>query len=1235
MPFDPSTATPFDPSSAQPVDSGFDPSSAQPVTVAHGFDAIPKDPRLAGMPAAAPVAPTPQPTITQKVVGGIEAGLNILSGITNYGIGLGSGVVRAGIVGAAEEAAAFATKADQASRGVSAPLPEFTPGEQSIQQEIQNVTAQPQTPVGKQYTETAQDTLAPVMGSLPGLLGHAPEMAALHAGAAPVVQAATDATKSAASTAGRAVAKGAAKVISVDPELAKVAQIAGDLKYPIDIAPDQVVGNAKFTKLAGQASRDVPLSGSKTEPNQVAFTRNVINELNPDETADRLTPPVFADAMDRSGQGIGDITAKTPVPLDDINKPLEDLRAQVDAKAYPDDAKIIGAYIDEIQAKADEGGVIDGETLKNLNSEIGRAARSNAGNPLGERLNDLQGIIQDGVEQNVADPADVQALRDYRREYAYGKILEPAVAKTIDGKMSPAALMNQVTSTKLGKHLMATARGGPLGDLAKVGQLIKEPGSSLTAERSLVYAGLGGAGYVEPHTAAAIYAGANAYNRLGPGLTRALISKGEERAALPELPPAEPTTSPGAGGGGDGGPAPAGPGPLGDLTPDWSTTPGAGGGPPRGGNEPGLVPSIDDTPPTTGNRKAPLQVPAVPGRPDLPDTLVSGGPSETAATDASNAAMNEPGAIEARRQQTGAAARETPAQGPSIAEAQRLLGENPSPEVRKVLEAHVETAKQAQRDRAAQEEQDAKASQLERTARTTTDPVIQKALLAEADKLRGTKPIPAGEIIEGQPEIKAGVPTKPLPVGKVIEGEPAPEKVPAGKATEKTLTEDEWKKQFGLGDEDAQRAKDVAVALQHDAPAVEAAAVQFEKSPRAFDRAVAEITEKGEARANEAQPAAEGSEGVPGAGAAQAADTAGASVPAGKGSAPVHPIAEDHGPVSAASADAGGVAQSESAAAVPGADQHAGANSVPAAGRGGVPATGARRQGADQSESAGSAGVAGAANGTDTTAKQSGAAGDLRGQGQAPDEGPEEVFHTTGKETPVTFPNPEALEAHLRTELGNKLIDGLQEQGLLRFANSVEENKKGAGGVMRQPNFPDLENMDDTHATLFYNEIGPHNATGVLMHELGEHFGMIRLLGKQRYGLLLNEVKKFEHDPATRMAWEDVKRRYVGPDTLTKYESTDDPNFLREVAAHLVETKPDLPFVRRLVNDIRVFFYTHFGSTLGTSVDANLIRGMAASALRKAAAGELPGQKAVATAKTKFTPLVATPRADGFPPLYQ
>jgi hypothetical protein len=150
-------------------------------------------------------------------------------------------------------------------------------------------------------------------------------------------------------------------------------------------------------------------------------------------------------------------------------------------------------------------------------------------------LSDLQEVGQDALERNIADPATLERLQTARREYAIGKAIEPMVAKSPNGDLSPAGLMQVVTATKDKKAMMARGRGGDLGELAKIGQMfLKEPSSSGTTERAVAYGLIGGGAAIDPTTAGTVYAGANLYNRAGPALARRMtrLSDGE----LPVVP---------------------------------------------------------------------------------------------------------------------------------------------------------------------------------------------------------------------------------------------------------------------------------------------------------------------------------------------------------------------------------------------------------------------------------------------------------------------------------------------------------------------------------------------------------------------------------------------------------------------------------------------------------------------------------------------------------------------------
>jgi len=888
-----------------------------------GFTLDQHGPALPGGTSGGNVAPAPDQQeaadiggIKGKVLGAIESAMNLTTAFTTGLAGQAAGLL--GGVAGALSTGTFGTP--EAANEI----------ERVATEGAQKSTYQPQSGEAQRF---GANVVAPVMEAGAPLMGHLGELGAVHAAAAPAVQAVGDVGRAAQAQAGEAVGAAARKVLPVDPELAKVAKTATELKYPIDVRPDQVIENAKFSKLAGQAAADVPLAGSKTSSNQTNFTRNLIDLINPEETRDRLTPLTFDDAMTRSGEGIGEITRKTPVPLDTtLSDALDELRANALSKGTSDDQRIIGNWIDEIKNKAGDDGVIDGTALREINSEIGEQARANPDNDLGRRLNNLQDVIQDAVERNVADPGDVQRLKDFRRQYAYGKMIEPLVAKTIDGKISPQALMARVTATKRGKYFMARAMGGPIGDLAKVGQLIKEPGSSLTTERGLVYGtGLGAAGYVEPHSAAAAYGAANIYNRLGPKLTRAMVKGREGRLPPPErteptLPP--PDTLPGAGGPYGGGGAPP-EGPLGDLTPDWTTSPGAGGPKPAEGVPPiepeGLVRPLGEEPPgpkgpRPSTNKAGKHVPLVPGKPGVEETMVAGPKSELAPDEATGRAMQTDDAALARRQQ-----------------AEKAAAEAQSPAVKQVISEHAAQlkAEETARERARVNAEDAAA--LERAARETDDPHLQARLLKRASDLRAEEKIPVGEVKEGQPEIKPAKAGK-IPVGKATEItperiEPENPEIPTGEATEITPeyieADRQWRAEHKLGEQDAQRARDVARAYAIDPQRVEQLAQQFDKSPVRFDREIQNLIE--EHHANETQRAAGGGEGNA---AAPGADRPAAeAVPANERGEGVRDTgAQGNEPVPATERGAAGEPEPQPGAAVHAANEQPGSNRVPAAG---------------------------------------------------------------------------------------------------------------------------------------------------------------------------------------------------------------------------------------------------------------------------------------------------------------
>jgi hypothetical protein len=315
------------------------------------------------------------------------------------------------------------------------------------------------------------------------------------------------------------VKKGAAALApKVDPQTAQLAQRAEQMG--IKIPPDMLSDN-KFLRLIGQASREVPASGSPVPANREAFNRALIRSFGGDESATKITPQVFDKAMDQHGKTIGDISAAHDVFPASLEPRLQRLMWEV-RNETPEVRAVIDGYLKDI-GESVAGGTIAGEAWRKLRTEVTGQMRRSSNSDLQHALSQLDDMMLDVIEERLT-PQESQAFNQARRYYANAKTLAPlignAAAKGL-GDMSPAALAARVSSGSSAENV-ARGRGGDLADISAVGsRFMTEPGSSNTAERRLAYSALGGGGLVGGIPAAAgLYGLANAYNRLGPWFSR-------------------------------------------------------------------------------------------------------------------------------------------------------------------------------------------------------------------------------------------------------------------------------------------------------------------------------------------------------------------------------------------------------------------------------------------------------------------------------------------------------------------------------------------------------------------------------------------------------------------------------------------------------------------------------------------------------------------------------------------
>ena len=277
---------------------------------------------------------------------------------------------------------------------------------------------------------------------------------------------------------------------SITPETAQLASLAQNT-YKIPLTAAQITSSPAVKYAASAASR-VPLSGFSGDDGaaQAAFNRAVSQTMGEDAT--KITPAVMNAAKVRLGNTFDNIAAGNTFPADNT---FVSRLAGVQTSAQSvlgDEATPVLNQIDNVLSRVDQNGNISGDSYQSLTSrgsDLDRAQSSNNPNTA-FYAGQIRDALDDALSRGV--PPDQQAaLVQARSQYRAMKTIEPLVGKSVTGDISPPSLMTPVKSSY---GDIAYTGGGQLGDLARIGQLMKEPPSSGTAERASTLATLGGIG---------------------------------------------------------------------------------------------------------------------------------------------------------------------------------------------------------------------------------------------------------------------------------------------------------------------------------------------------------------------------------------------------------------------------------------------------------------------------------------------------------------------------------------------------------------------------------------------------------------------------------------------------------------------------------------------------------------------------------------------------------------------
>ena len=154
----------------------------------------------------------------------------------------------------------------------------------------------------------------------------------------------------------------------------------------------------------------------------------------------------------------------------------------------------------------------------------------------------------------------------------------------------------------------------------------------------------------------------------------------------------------------------------------------------------------------------------------------------------------------------------------------------------------------------------------------------------------------------------------------------------------------------------------------------------------------------------------------------------------------------------------------------------------------------------------------------------------------------------------------ELVSGELTQEFGPN-VDRMQERGRLQIVNSVEE-------------LPDTVKMSETANGAFdpntqtsyivANRVPAGQARRVLLHEVGEHYGLEKMVGKD-YMAILNRVKSLKNTN------KQVKEIYDEVEALYPELTPGSKPFLQEVVAKLGEQAPNNTVMRRLIGAVKNF----------------------------------------------------------------
>jgi hypothetical protein len=185
-----------------------------------------------------------------------------------------------------------------------------------------------------------------------------------------------------------------------------------------------------------------------------------------------------------------------------------------------------------------------------------------------------------------------------------------------------------------------------------------------------------------------------------------------------------------------------------------------------------------------------------------------------------------------------------------------------------------------------------------------------------------------------------------------------------------------------------------------------------------------------------------------------------------------------------------------------------------------------------------------------------------------------DIVPTLKAKTPK-FRSAQEVYNELYNEFGEKLIKRFVDRGRFEVVDTFADlpvSLQRATGGNAAAFFAYMGNLDRQTTGKTYiiaDKFNQGTARNVLLHEVGEHYGLEVMLGKDYMPTLLQLTELRKTDPLVKEAFESVEQRY-GPQGV-KLGTETGKTFLREVAAYIGETAPENTWFQRLMGKVKNF----------------------------------------------------------------